>query len=98
MINSSIKYIGKGLGVEKWKTPRGKIYLIVDRCKGCNLCIEFCPKEVLVESKEFNKKGYHPPELVEIPGEKECVGCGYCSLICAEFAIFTELEDEEEVE
>ncbi len=34
--DSPIKYIGEGLGVETWKMPVGKIYLIVDRCKGYN--------------------------------------------------------------
>ncbi len=96
MGHSSQKYIGKGLNQKTKKSSKGKIYLIEDRCKGCNLCIEFCPKEVLVESEKFNEKGYHPPELEEIPGEKECVGCGYCSLVCPEFAIFCEVENEEE--
>ncbi len=91
-----MKFIGRGL-VDKGdkKSAVGKIYLIIERCKGCNLCIEFCPKDVLKESSVFNKKGYHPPELIEVPGEKMCVGCGYCSLICPEFAIYTEIEEDE---
>ena len=96
MAKGTMKYIGKGLEEKKEKKAHAKVYLIKDRCKGCNFCIEFCPKQVLVESKEFNIKGYYLPELVEIPGEKECVGCGYCSFICPEFAIFAELKDEEE--
>ncbi|MEW5759406.1 MAG: 4Fe-4S dicluster domain-containing protein [Candidatus Thermoplasmatota archaeon] len=90
-----MKYIGEKLGVQKYELKHCELYLIEDRCKGCNFCIEFCPKKVLEESKRFNSKGYHPPELVENEAEnKICVGCGFCSLICPEFAIFTEERKE----
>jgi 2-oxoglutarate ferredoxin oxidoreductase subunit delta len=69
--------------------PRGDVYIIKERCKGCNLCIEYCPKGVLVESEEINEKGYHIPMLVEEPPLKVCVNCEYCMYICPEFAIFT---------
>ena len=76
---------------KKWKTPHGELYIIKDRCKGCGFCIEFCPKKVLVESKEFNAKGYHPPELQE-DETKKCINCGFCAMICPEFAIFSEAD------
>ena len=65
--------------------PKGNIHIIVDRCKGCGFCIEFCPKEVLVRSETYNAKGYHPPE---IENEEACAACGLCELICPDFAIF----------
>ncbi len=37
-------------------------------------------------SKEFNRKGYHPPLVVK---SGECVNCNLCEMICPEFAIFT---------
>ncbi|MEM1514301.1 MAG: 4Fe-4S binding protein [Candidatus Thermoplasmatota archaeon] len=77
---------------EELKPTHGKIYLIKDRCKGCGFCIEFCPKKVLVESEEFNSKGYHPPKLDE--SKDKCIACGFCSLICPEFAIYMEEENE----
>jgi 2-oxoglutarate ferredoxin oxidoreductase subunit alpha len=77
----------------KWKVPHGELYIIKDRCKGCGFCIEFCPKKVLVESKEFNAKGYHPPELQE-DETKKCINCGFCSMICPEFAIFSVADAE----
>ena len=68
--------------------PRGQVYLIPDRCKECDICIQFCPKQVLRKSKLANSKGYHYPEVV--PGKgTECVHCQFCSLVCPEFAIFT---------
>lgn len=68
--------------------PHGQVYVIPDRCKGCNICIEFCPKDVLRESEAVNAKGYHYPEVVEGKGE-DCVHCEFCTMVCPEFAIYT---------
>ena len=68
--------------------PRGQVHIIPERCKGCNICIQFCPQQVLQESGGANVKGYHYPEIV--PGKEEsCVHCEFCTMICPEFAIFT---------
>lgn len=68
--------------------PIGQVYLIPERCKGCRLCIQLCPRQVLQESEETNAKGYHMPEVA--PGkEHECVHCEFCTMVCPEFAIFT---------
>jgi len=70
------------------RVPRGQVFLIPERCKGCNVCIHFCPREVLQSSRAANAKGYHIPEIV--PGKEEaCVHCQFCSLVCPEFAIFS---------
>ncbi len=68
--------------------PQGQVYIIPERCKECELCIDFCPQDVLRNSTQTNTKGYHFPEVV--PGmEGSCVHCEFCTLICPEFAIFT---------
>ena len=70
------------------RIPRGQVYLLPERCKGCRLCIQFCPRHVLQESHTANGKGYRYPEVA--PGkEAACVHCEFCSLVCPEFAIFT---------
>ncbi len=68
--------------------PVGQVYLIPVRCKGCRICIELCPQQVLRESETVNAKGYHLPEVVP---EKNgaCVHCEFCTMVCPEFAIFT---------
>ena len=37
-----------------------KHQIIEDRCKGCGLCVNVCPKNVLEISKDINTKGYFP--------------------------------------
>jgi 2-oxoglutarate ferredoxin oxidoreductase subunit delta len=54
------------------------LHSIRDRyCKGCNICVAFCPKQVLAlkGGKVFAEK----PEL--------CIGCTMCELRCPDFAI-----------
>jgi len=63
---------------------RGVVHLQVERCKGCRLCIEYCPTGVLALSTEFNAKGYHYPTVAA----DTCIACQACSTICPEYAIF----------
>ena len=73
------------LDLDRQKIPTGEVQIVKDRCKGCEFCVEYCPREVLVMSSEFNKKGYHYP-FAQTQGQ--CVDCGLCEMICPEFAIF----------
>lgn len=47
-------------------------------CKGCNICVSFCPREVL---KLENGK-------VTIANPDSCVRCGLCESFCPDFAIY----------
>lgn len=90
-----MKFWRTPLDADRMVSPRGRLHIIVDRCKGCGFCIEFCPRKVLKVSEEFNSRGYHPPEVVE---DAECINCGLCSLICPELAIYTTRVEEDHAE
>ncbi len=74
------------LDAETVQPSKGMVHIVAERCKGCGYCIEFCPRRILSFSPRFNKKGYHPPEVLSPGG---CVNCHYCEIICPEFAIFS---------
>lgn len=76
------------------RVPQGDVHVIVERCKECGYCIEYCPTKVLVYTKDINAKGYHYPIVAE-GKESACVHCRYCDLICPELAIYTTAVDEE---
>jgi 2-oxoglutarate ferredoxin oxidoreductase subunit delta len=70
---------------EKLVRP-AQVHIIESRCKGCGLCVAFCPRGVLKMSEKFNQKGYHPPYVED---SSACVGCNFCEEVCPEFAIFS---------
>ena len=53
-------------------------------CKGCGLCLVYCPKKIIKQSTHINDKGYNTA-LVE--KQKLCLGCKACALMCPEGAI-----------
>ena len=55
--------------------------IIEVRCKGCGICVEFCPKKVL-ELSEVEK--------VTIVNSDNCIKCLQCELRCPDYAIFVE--------
>lgn len=56
-----------------------------DMCKGCGLCIEFCPRELITLAEELSKRGVQPATFTGDP--ERCTGCGNCAAMCAEAAI-----------
>jgi 2-oxoglutarate ferredoxin oxidoreductase subunit delta len=80
------------LDIENLEIPRGRVFIIPERCKGCEICVRFCPQKVLQVSTDSNAKGYHYPEVA--PGKEDaCVHCEFCALVCPEFAIYTQSDD-----
>lgn len=81
-------YARQPLNLTQVRIPRGQVFLIPERCKGCQMCVEFCPQQVLRMSSRMNSRGYHYLEIA--PGkENACVHCEFCMMVCPEFAIFT---------
>lgn len=61
-------------------TTKTDMSLKVDKnwCKGCGICVAFCPKNVL-EIKDGK---------VNIKDLDSCIKCGQCELRCPDFAIY----------
>ncbi len=74
----------------KRKLPRGRVTVFPNWCKGCDLCIEFCPSGVLALG---------PDERVIVAHPEKCIACRWCELHCPDFAIFvTDIEPDDESE
>ena len=68
------------------RKPRVKVNIKNDWCKGCSICMGFCPKDVLALNDEGKVYAKNP---------ENCVGCGNCEIYCPDFAIsLGRLDDE----
>lgn len=69
-----------------------KIVLRTERCKACQYCIHFCPKNAIELSSNFNKMGYKTIAI----DEAKCIGCGICYTMCPDsvIEIFNEVNEE----
>ena len=73
------------MGVDKDRDPERiavdgaehRIVTIPRYCKGCGICVSFCPESVL-EIKTFK---------INVARIENCIGCMQCELRCPDFAI-----------
>lgn len=63
---------------------KGKIVINQNICKGCELCINFCPKKLITLEDKLNAIGYTPALFKD---DGECTACTSCALVCPEVAI-----------
>jgi 2-oxoglutarate ferredoxin oxidoreductase subunit delta len=61
-----------------------EIVINPDYCKGCSICIVFCPRKVLQPSQDINARGYILPEAVDLDA---CTQCKLCEIVCPDLAI-----------
>ncbi|MGD2145392.1 MAG: 4Fe-4S binding protein [Anaerolineae bacterium] len=73
----------------KRRMPRGRVTVFPNWCKGCNLCVEFCPGHVLDQGEDGRVIVAHP---------ENCIACHSCELRCPDFAIFVQEISYEERE
>lgn len=55
-----------------------------ERCKGCGLCIEACPQNIISFTDETNEQGYR---VAGVKNQDECTSCGLCALMCPDLVI-----------
>lgn len=69
----------------------GTILIEAERCKGCELCLSACPKNIIeLDQNRLNAKGYHPAMLND--PDNLCTGCAICAVICPDVCITVERE------
>jgi 2-oxoglutarate ferredoxin oxidoreductase subunit delta len=67
---------------------RGILSFKHEDCKGCQLCVEFCPTKILVLDKnKMNEKGYN---LIKVIEPERCIACGFCANMCPDSVITVE--------
>jgi len=68
---------------------KGKITIDSEICKGCYLCINACPQNVITISKKANISGVYPAiySTVSKKNATSCIACGSCYQVCPDLAI-----------
>ena len=67
------------------KTSKKKdLRTIPQWCKGCGICVAFCPVKILTLENE----------KVKVVSPEKCTSCGLCEMRCPDFAIYLEEKEE----
>jgi 2-oxoglutarate ferredoxin oxidoreductase subunit delta len=64
-----------------------KIVINTDRCKSCMLCVTVCPRGLIRQSNELNKRGMYPVARTKSKSKDGCTGCALCALMCPDVCI-----------
>ncbi|MGQ9722668.1 MAG: 4Fe-4S dicluster domain-containing protein [Candidatus Jordarchaeum sp.] len=81
------------MGKQQHKKEGRKPVIVIDRelCKGCEICVTICPKQVLKMSDNPTDRGIHVPEVHDI---NKCTSCLMCQFYCPDFAIYLQKSEE----
>jgi 2-oxoglutarate ferredoxin oxidoreductase subunit delta len=64
---------------QKRKGPRGQVIVYGTWCKGCGICVAFCPPQVLALDEDQQRPIVVAPE--------KCTACHFCDTHCPDLAI-----------
>lgn len=71
---------------EKKKKKKFSVDVNLAWCKGCLICVNFCPVEIIEPTGVDNK--------VRIIDQDKCTGCTQCEMRCPDFAIYVRRREE----
>ena len=77
--------MNKKSNLKIYQNKKTTIAVNEDWCKTCSICIQFCPKKVLVSSE----RGYPMAKNID-----DCIHCMLCELRCPDFAINIEKKEK----
>ncbi|MDR2634302.1 MAG: 4Fe-4S binding protein [Treponema sp.] len=63
---------------------RGRVVIDQEVCKGCLLCVHFCPMNVLEAASRRNSTGTYPSQTAHL---EKCTACGNCFEVCPDLCI-----------
>ncbi len=75
-------------GKSRAARPRGHVKVFGTWCKGCGICVEFCPQGVLTMDSQGRP-------VVAFP--EKCTACHWCDTHCPDLAIIVRRLEPEEV-
>jgi len=71
---------------------KGKLTFTDELCKGCELCVAFCPVDILSLDKDrINTNGYH---LISVSDIDKCIACAQCAIVCPDSVIKVEVLEQ----
>ena len=62
-----------------------RIEIDEEHCKGCGICVAFCPQKIItLRQMQLNGKGFHPAGVDDMDA---CTGCTICATVCPDNVI-----------
>jgi len=61
-----------------------EMILYEERCKGCGLCRDACPHDLMTLSTKINALGF---QTIAMTDPAACTGCALCARMCPDLVI-----------
>ncbi len=75
---SGVKAAAPAAAPKAERKPRGLVVIFDTWCKGCGLCVEFCPTDVLRLNAD---------SIPVVVAPERCTACHWCDTHCPDLAI-----------